>query len=431
MSASTALIVAFVLGSIRLVRSDCSLGLGMITGDIRDSQITASSSFSEWTQPFAGRLWNTRRLHGQIFGGWCATDWDRNPYLQIDFGQESVITAVATQGLDYPSGNWVKKYSLNYSCDGLNWKTYQTMDKATELLGNKDDSSVMTNKLDKAIIARFIRIRVLEWNEYGIVCMRVEMYGCNTEEGEYKDCRTAAGMERGQILDEQVAASSYIQGHHPYQGRLNNAFKQVNGSAFWGSWCAQNEDASQYIQVDLKELRNISGVATQGSVSMGTWVTEYMLNYSSDGLQWETYSNETGIAMTLRGNWDEVTVHKNMFERRISARYVRFNPRAWRPLGQICMRVEIYLCQVYQGCFKPTERTPSSTTTTSADKTLPSTTKSTQTATIKPITKRENPTVASESVARKLYSKGFSRKSTDTICLIAAWFLLMANLFVD
>ena len=40
--------------------TDCSLGLGMITGDIRDSQITASSSYSEWTQPFAGRLWNTR-----------------------------------------------------------------------------------------------------------------------------------------------------------------------------------------------------------------------------------------------------------------------------------------------------------------------------------------------------------------------------------
>ena len=48
---------------------------------------------------------------------------------------------------------------------------------------------------------------------------------------------------------------------------------------------------------------------------------------------------------------DEVTVHKNMFERRISARYVRFNPRSWRTLGQICMRVEIYLCQVYQGKF--------------------------------------------------------------------------------
>lgn len=130
-----------------------------------------------------------------------------------------------------------------------------------------------------------------------------------------------------------------------------------------------------FSQVDLKEVRNISGVATQGS-SMGTWVTEYTLNYSLDGVLWETYRNLSGKAkvrikdndihpkcdllivtkfdvdsQTFRGNWDEMTVHKNMFERRIKARFVRFNPRAWRLLGQICMRVEIYLCQVYQGTF--------------------------------------------------------------------------------
>ena len=56
-------------------------------------------------------------------------DWDDDPYLQIDFGQERVITGVATQGLDFPLGNWVKKYSLNYSCDGLNWKTYRSFFK--------------------------------------------------------------------------------------------------------------------------------------------------------------------------------------------------------------------------------------------------------------------------------------------------------------
>lgn len=38
----------------------CNLGLGMITRDILDSQITASSSHSIWTLPSAGRLWNQR-----------------------------------------------------------------------------------------------------------------------------------------------------------------------------------------------------------------------------------------------------------------------------------------------------------------------------------------------------------------------------------
>ena len=53
----------------------------------------------------------------------------------------------------------------------------------------------------------------------------------------------------------------------------------------------------------------------------------------------------------FRGNWDGMTVHKNIFERRIRARFVRINPMAWRLLGQMCMRVEIYLCQVYLGTF--------------------------------------------------------------------------------
>ena len=42
--------------------TDCSFGLGMITGDIRDSQITASSANSMWTLPSAGRLWNRRSV---------------------------------------------------------------------------------------------------------------------------------------------------------------------------------------------------------------------------------------------------------------------------------------------------------------------------------------------------------------------------------
>lgn len=70
-------------------------------------------------------------------------------------------------------------------------------------------------------------------------------------DGRYKDCRAAAGLEKRQIPDEQVSASSFIKGHHPSQGRLNNEVKQVNGSTLWGSWCAKTEDVFQYIQVPV------------------------------------------------------------------------------------------------------------------------------------------------------------------------------------
>ena len=62
-----------------------------------------------------------------------------------------------------------------------------------------------------------------------------------------------------------------------------------------------------------------------------------------------TVHNLMVILQILQGNVDTLTVHKNMFDWRINARYIRINPRAWTPIGQICMRVEIYLCHNYQG----------------------------------------------------------------------------------
>lgn len=58
------------------------------------------------------------------FGGWCAADSDNNPYLEINFQRETVVQALATQGLQYLLGNWVSEYAVNYSCDGYRWTVY-------------------------------------------------------------------------------------------------------------------------------------------------------------------------------------------------------------------------------------------------------------------------------------------------------------------
>ncbi|XP_078353673.1 discoidin, CUB and LCCL domain-containing protein 1-like [Oculina patagonica] len=156
---------------------------------------------------------------------------------------------------------------------------------------------------------------------------------------------------------------------------------------------------------------------------MGTWVTEYMLNYSLDGIRWKTYCNQSGEAKILQGNWDEMTVHKNMFEQPISARYVRFNPRAWRSLGQICMRMEIYLCQVYQGCSRSTERLPTTSTAVSSNNKLSVTRNVAPATKVNAFTQQENPTFTS--VIEGLYSKGFRTTETWTTWLMIAWLLLL------
>ena len=57
-------------------------------------------------------------------GGWCADDSDKNPYLQVDLINNTMITALATQGLP-GNGNLALRYRLNYSCDGQVWFEYQ------------------------------------------------------------------------------------------------------------------------------------------------------------------------------------------------------------------------------------------------------------------------------------------------------------------
>lgn len=42
------------------------------------------------------------------------------------------------------------------------------------------------------------------------------------------------------------------------------------------------------VQIDMEEVRALSGVATQGYMS-GIYVTQYSLNYSTDGRTWQSY----------------------------------------------------------------------------------------------------------------------------------------------
>ena len=61
------------------------------------------------------------------FGAWCSRDTDAEQWFQIDLLTTTKVSAVASQGIDIgmgDGGHWVTHYSLNYSCDGLQWFPY-------------------------------------------------------------------------------------------------------------------------------------------------------------------------------------------------------------------------------------------------------------------------------------------------------------------
>ncbi|XP_072326178.1 contactin-associated protein-like 5 isoform X1 [Scyliorhinus torazame] len=111
-------------------------------------------------------------------GGWSPLKSNKHQWLQIDLGERTEITAVATQGR-YGSSDWVMSYLLMFSDTGRNWKQYRQEDSIWAFSGNSNADGVERHKLQHSIKARLLRFVPLEWNPHGRIGMRVEVYGCS------------------------------------------------------------------------------------------------------------------------------------------------------------------------------------------------------------------------------------------------------------
>ena len=82
------------------------------------------------------------------------------------------------------------------------------------------------------------------------------------------------------IPDNSFSASTHRSGNEASKGRLNGN----------GAWSPNgNNDANDYLQIDLKDQFFVCAVATQGSSSDDHWTTKYKFLYSLDNSTWLTY----------------------------------------------------------------------------------------------------------------------------------------------
>jgi len=100
----------------------CSLPLGLENGQVPDAAFSASSIAGASHAPARARL----NIHADKkgSGAWSAKTNDDKQWLQIDFGELVRVTKVATQGRQ-DSNQWVTKFSLSYSMDGMHWAEYK------------------------------------------------------------------------------------------------------------------------------------------------------------------------------------------------------------------------------------------------------------------------------------------------------------------
>ena len=100
----------------------CSLPLGLENGHVPDAAFSASSIDSASFVPARARLNIHPDSKGK--GAWAAKTNNDKEWLQIDFGELVRVTKVATQGRQ-DADQWVTKFTLSYSVDGIHWVEYK------------------------------------------------------------------------------------------------------------------------------------------------------------------------------------------------------------------------------------------------------------------------------------------------------------------
>ena len=94
-----------------------------------DSAITASSVWPDpGHHPWLARL-NNVPIDGMFWGSWLAALNEAGQWLQIDLGEERLVTKLATQGRPSPEwSQWVTSYNILFSSHNYKWEEYKEND---------------------------------------------------------------------------------------------------------------------------------------------------------------------------------------------------------------------------------------------------------------------------------------------------------------
>uniref|UniRef100_A0A8C5GH25 Discoidin, CUB and LCCL domain containing 2 n=1 Tax=Gouania willdenowi TaxID=441366 RepID=A0A8C5GH25_GOUWI len=163
-------------------------------------------------------------------------------------------------------------------------------------------------------------------------------------------CYGTLGLESGGVADTQISASSVWNwtisgGQHnvwaPSGARLKKAALP---------WAPAHSERQQWLQVDLKRQKRITGIITTGSTQreFQYYVSAYRVLHSNSGKQWVSYREANSTQDKIfQGNINYLHEVRNNFIPPIEARFVRINPTSWHQ--RIALKLELLGCQIPAG----------------------------------------------------------------------------------
>ncbi|XP_019637275.1 PREDICTED: uncharacterized protein LOC109479727 [Branchiostoma belcheri] len=148
---------------------ECRVKVGIESGFILDTQLSASSSYDNTTGPENGRI--------GMPSAWVPNVQNKRQWFQVDFRKRRVLTGITTQG----RGNfnqWVTRYKVEHRKDDTSDWTTVTNEDGQEMVfeGNSDDVTPVTRSLPQRINTQFVRIRPKSW--HGGIALRLEILAC-------------------------------------------------------------------------------------------------------------------------------------------------------------------------------------------------------------------------------------------------------------
>ncbi len=94
------------------ILASCPMPLGMVSGEISNDQVKASSWLDTEHTPGHARVGN--------YSSWRPEPTDADPWLEIGFKERMLITGLLIQGGGQEEHNWVKTLNLRFG-DGYSW----------------------------------------------------------------------------------------------------------------------------------------------------------------------------------------------------------------------------------------------------------------------------------------------------------------------
>ncbi|XP_038068858.1 probable carboxypeptidase X1 [Patiria miniata] len=172
--------------------------LGMASGAIPDSSLTASGSYDSSYLPSKARLNST--------GWWiCPNEKPEGQWIQVDLGQYTAITGVIVEG---HSTHHILTFAVNSSNTGESndWQKLTDRGQTVQLNGHNGNSQPVNVTFPVVLMARFLRILPLTWSYSTYYYLRFEVLGC----------RVTSGMIRLVGGDDKWSGQVEIYRHHAW-----------------------------------------------------------------------------------------------------------------------------------------------------------------------------------------------------------------------